>query len=212
MSLKIRVLHGGKESGLTDARPDIRRVFFAFDISEEIRERAGRLVSSFALEGSQVKWVHQENLHLTVRFLGDVDESVFDKLKNVATSVSRQYDPFTMTIEGIGLFPNHDKPRVAWLGARDSGGTLNSFETELSRELEPLGFSPGEKRYTPHITLGRVRSDLVRGKIVRISREYHNHQFGDTKVSQLVLYESSLNTIGFKYKKLATFPLGNPQD
>ena len=201
--MSLRVV--GKENDRE--KKETRRLFFALEIPSETRKNAVSLVESFNIPQSQVRWVRGENLHITLKFLGDVADDQVPAISDAARGVAQKFEPIDIEVAGMGLFPNHEKPQIVWLGAEGETDTLASLEAALSKALEPLGFPADERRYTPHITIGRVKSDVVRGKLVRIVHERHHERMGAAGVFSIVLFESSLKPHGPVYSVVEVFPL-----
>ncbi|MBF0170100.1 MAG: RNA 2',3'-cyclic phosphodiesterase [Nitrospinae bacterium] len=207
--MALRMIRGGGET--TPRRGDVtstRRLFFAFDLPEPIRDEVVRLVESFALPPAEVRPVKGENLHITLKFLGDNPPERIDDLVAAAHRAVAEVSPFSLSIEGIGLFPNHDKPRVLWLGVLGDLGKAQGLEQALSNELLPLGVVPDERSYAPHLTVGRVVTDRVRGRLARLVREKKGVGAGIMPVTGITLYESALHPDGSVYRPLAAIPLG----
>lgn len=202
--MSLRVIEGGKEP--VDVK--VRRLFFAVSLPPQTQERALKLVLSFNIPENQVRWVRRENLHITLKFLGDVETEKIPAICDAARLVTGRFSPIAMKLAGLGVFPNHERPRVVWIGAEGEIEILASLEAALSQALEPLGFAADERRYTPHITIGRVKNDMARGKISRIIRDGLHTQIGDASVESISLYESSLKQGGPVYSVIETFPLG----
>ncbi len=205
----LRMIRGGGET--TPRRGDgpssTRRLFFALDLPAPIREEVARLVASFDLAPAEVRPVKPENLHITLKFLGEPpvasDEALIDAARAAVTGIS----PFSLAIEGVGLFPNHDKPRVLWLGVTGDIEKTQSLEQTLTKHLSALGVVRDERSYTPHLTVGRIVSDNVRGRLVRLVRERKGVGVGIMPVNSVTLYESALHPDGSVYRSLAAIKL-----
>jgi RNA 2',3'-cyclic 3'-phosphodiesterase len=132
------------------------RTFVAFDLDRSLR-RAGRaIIQRMAPAGSLVKWVDPENLHLTLKFLGDVPET---ELYAVCRAVERavgELEPFRVECRGVGAFPSVERPRTIWLGVEDPEGRMVDLQARVEQQLGALGFPSELRPYVPHITLGRV--------------------------------------------------------
>ncbi len=165
------------------------RCFLAIELSKDIKEKLEELKSHFKMNG--IKLVEKENLHITVKFLGDIDKEIVEKIKNLDLSIK----PVKSSIKYIGVFPNENYIRVIWVGATN----LISIFKEIDKKLSELGFKK-EKDYVPHITIGRVKfienKKLLKNKIDK----YKNVELGELEVKNIVLMKSELTKEGPIYK------------
>ncbi|MBI4667454.1 MAG: RNA 2',3'-cyclic phosphodiesterase [Nitrospinae bacterium] len=202
---------GFKDESLAGAggAPDeqTRRIFFAIDLPDELTTRAENVISGFGVPSGQVRWARAGNMHITMRFLGDVSEKAIPGLCDAAGQIAATFRPFRITVEGLGVFPNQERPRVVWFGVGGDVENLKNIETALSARLEGMGFPPEERAFSAHLTIGRVKSDNARGKIARLVRQYRRYYIGDAPVTEIALYESKLNPQGSIYTKLGSFKL-----
>jgi 2'-5' RNA ligase len=184
------------------------RLFFAFDLDDAAREAVGRVAEQFAerlaraREPRAVKWVERENLHVTLRFLGEVGEAAAAVLIEKLT-VTLEPPVFTLELGRGGCFPPAGPPRVAWIGvSKGADGAQVVFE-HLDRLLAPLGFEPEGRGYTPHVTLGRVR-DITRqnARALRGWLEALPSCLASLTVREVVVYRSHLGPSGPRYEPL----------
>ncbi len=142
----------------------ILRAFLAarlpLEIHQALDENIARLKSKLP-EGA-VRWVRAENIHLTLKFLGEITPNQVDKLVEAAAQYLRPLSPFELRAIGLGVFPQPAKPRVIWVGVKGDGARLNSLQGGLESRLAREGFEADERGYHPHLTLGRTRRDLRR--------------------------------------------------
>jgi 2'-5' RNA ligase len=165
------------------------------------------LVQKFDTPPNFVRWVRAGNMHITLKFLGEVDEAAIPPIVDAARRAVTPFPALKLVIEGLGVFPNHEQPQVVWFGVKGDTETLREMEKALSSSLAALGFPPEDRPFAGHLTIGRVRSGNARGKIARLVRQYHRFYIGDTVASQVALYESRLTMEGAVYTKLESFPL-----
>lgn len=185
----------------------LKRLFFAVDLPEATMASAERLMETFAIPPGTVRWARPGNMHITIKFLGETEEEKIPAIREAASSALSSFAPARLTIEGMGIFPNHDKPRVVWFGVGGDTAALSVMEAELSKSLEGLGFLPDQRPFTAHLTIGRVKSDLARGPLIRLVRAHQKEFIGDAPLNEIVLYESSLNPAGAIYTVVERFPL-----
>jgi len=167
------------------------RLFVAIDLPLHIRERLFSLCCG--LPGA--KWVNPEQMHLTLRFIGDVDSTVFKDVRDALLDV--QSEPFSMLLEGIGFFPPRKQPRVVWVGIRKSE-QLIQLRNRIESVLVRAGLEPEGRKYAPHITLARLKNtppSKIGAYLV------HNGMFlsEEFSVGEFLLYSSVLNSKGAKH-------------
>lgn len=153
-----------------------------------------------------VAWVKASNLHLTLKFLGDVEEQRIEAIATSLTKAAAQVDAFDLTIGGFGAFPTRARPRVIWVGA--NGPRLHALVESIESALEPLGFPRETRPFAGHITLGRVRARSTRGLSCHTGAEGHH---GATRVTRIVLMRSQLTPGGASYTELGVFSLAPPR-
>ncbi|MGK7346249.1 MAG: RNA 2',3'-cyclic phosphodiesterase [Candidatus Nitrospinota bacterium M3_3B_026] len=186
---------------------DVKRLFFAVDIPEPTRAAAERLLEETDIPPEAVRWVRPGNMHLTLKFLGETPSGKIPAIIEAAKRALTSFGPLSLTIEGMGVFPNHDRPRTIWLGVGGETGALAAMEAALSKELEGLGFPPDERPFAAHLTVGRVKSVSARGSIARLVRRLRGEFIGHAPVGEVALYESRLATAGALYTVVESFPL-----
>lgn len=134
------------------------RAFFCIELEDEIKERLDGITQSLKRrDGARVSWVKRENLHITLKFLGEVVPERVEELRLAAEVAHEGIGPFELELNLLGAFPSLERPRVIWVGSSSPPPEILRLYERLERELEPLGFPPEGKPYTPHVTLGRVK-------------------------------------------------------
>jgi 2'-5' RNA ligase len=183
------------------------RSFIAIELPESIQSVLSDIQSDFKKSGVDGRWARPENIHLTLKFLGTIEESMVKGITDVLQKTSGNYRTFTLTLSGVGVFPNVRSPRVLWVGMNDSS-VLTSLQADIEDGLASLGFEQEERKYTAHLTLGRFKSS--RGK--RILKEkieaYRARVSGSFDVGMISLMKSDLGTSGAKYTRIAEARLG----
>ncbi|MCX6695911.1 MAG: RNA 2',3'-cyclic phosphodiesterase [Candidatus Altiarchaeota archaeon] len=179
------------------------RCFIAVECPLEVRERLSLVQKELSGLGD-MKLVEFDNMHLTLKFLGEVDAG---KVSDVSDALKRvQNNQFTLNVRGIGVFPSLGYVRVVWAGVEDNGLTAE-LAVRVDDALRPLGFPPEEK-FHPHVTLARVRGVGDKRKVVEFIGGRSDSVFGSYIVGKFLLMESALSPKGPKYKKIAEFTLG----
>ncbi len=175
------------------------RLFIACDLSQAQKHELETIQHQMTNYLSGVRWVKPQGLHLTLSFLGDIDESFINPLHKVLEKVALTNNPFLFNLGGCGVFPNISKARVLWIGVREGEEELQSIKKELDYGLEGLGFVAEKRRYKPHLTIGRMRYPVEEKMIRRFLEETSDFSSSTAKVSKLVLYESRLTAHGAYY-------------
>lgn len=155
-----------------------------------------------------VRWVRKENLHLTLKFLGDTPEEKVGPLVDALEPVLSVIAPFRIIGRGIGVFPDIRRARILWAGLE--GDDLARLVMEVERAVEPFGFEKEKRDFKPHLTIGRWRrfdgrSDLIKQEIERLK----NYEFGDSRVGEVTLFQSILRSEGAVYSPLKVMGLGD---
>jgi 2'-5' RNA ligase len=186
------------------------RLFIAVDPSEHARVRLEKISDGLRAAcrevGMKASFQRPEHLHLTLKFLGDVEASKVPEIVS-ALDVLCATDRFEIAFEGLGAFPNEKKPNVLWVDVTKGRKELKSLAEQVDRSLLVLGYPPEQREYQPHLTLARVRraSKDARRVIHPVSPE----GAVSSPVTEVVLYRSDLGREGSKYTALARFPLGS---
>ncbi len=172
------------------------RVFIAVELPEDIREELYKLVNSLKCSISDVKWVEKENFHITIRFIGEVEEDKISKLEEILDDVGNKFSPFKVELKGIGSFPH-----VLWVGIGEGSETLKNVAYAIEGSLLREGFQPADKLFSPHITLGRVKKSL---KKLPKGKEFGPYSF---IVDSITLMQSQLFSTGPVYTPIKTVKL-----
>ena len=180
------------------------RSFLAFDIeSDTVLNRLASAQRLLLQTGADVKLVEPENIHVTIRFLGNITpataENIFEEMKRV------QFSPFIVQIKGLGAFPNPRYSRVIWAGITQGADQLKSIFNQLEPRLQGLGFTPDPKGFSPHLTIARVRSGRNKQQLAEFITENANYEFGDINAKCLRLKKSTLTPKGPIYSTLKEF-------
>jgi RNA 2',3'-cyclic 3'-phosphodiesterase len=188
------------------------RAFIPIELPDRIRILLGQVIDqleSQVPEGS-VRWVPPENVHLTLKFLGDVSESNYEVLTTLLETQSQHYQPFNISVGGLGSYPNEKRPRVIWIGV-EAKSELYSLQKSIDAETVRLGYASEARDYTPHLTVGRVSRNLPSQEIRTIGDTITKFEvgfLGVVQVEALHLYRSDLKPGGAVYTRLFTARLG----
>jgi 2'-5' RNA ligase len=189
------------------------RAFIAIDLTPEIRQRMDQVVGQLKsqLEGVPVRWVPAGNIHLTLKFLGDVSQTNLEILQNILQAEVGNYHPFEISVGGLGAFPGIRHPRVVWIGVEAPPDLLNlqrSVETAMAR----LGYAREDRPFSAHLTLGRVSRNATARDTHAIGEALEKTKVGFLGVAQvnfIHLYRSDLKPSGAVYSRIYSTPLKN---
>ncbi len=187
------------------------RAFIAIDLSPEIRRRLDQVSSQLKqrLDGIPIRWVPASNIHLTLKFLGDVSLNNLEMLKKVLQTEVEGHHPFEVSVGGLGAFPTVRHPRVVWIGV-EAPTDLASIQRGVDSAMGKLGYAQEDRPFSAHLTLGRVS---------RNANSRDTHQIGETleatkigflgvvQVDAILLFKSDLQPTGSVYTKLFSAPL-----
>jgi len=183
------------------------RCFIAIEIPETIKKSIVDIIDSLKKSGSDVKWVSDENIHITMQFLGETEESLIPDIKGALYKILAPYYPFYIKIADVGYFPSGRRPRVIWVGIKESQSLINLYK-DIAGEMVRFGYQKEERGFTPHLTIGRVKSNRSMGELLRSLDEFKITDFPDFEVKNVKLMKSELKPSGAKYYSLAEIPFG----
>ncbi|MEM2118886.1 MAG: RNA 2',3'-cyclic phosphodiesterase [Candidatus Bathyarchaeia archaeon] len=180
------------------------RSFIAFDInSEQVLKKLTETQALLVKTGADLKPVAPENIHVTIRFLGNVTMTTVDKIFEEMKKV--QFAPFDVNIHGLGAFPDLRYPRVCWAGITQGAEQLRSIFSQLEPALRRLGFAPDPKGFSPHLTIARVRSGRNKAELASFIKEKAETDFGVIRADCLKLKKSDLTPKGPIYSTLREY-------
>lgn len=182
------------------------RLFVAAPLPDDLRRSLARIQATLETAPLPVRWVRPEGIHLTFKFLGEVEPSRLGEIEGVLHGAGGGIPPFRLRAAGAGAFPARGQPRVIWIGVEGEIETARRLHEALERALGSVGF-PGENRpFHPHLTLGRVRGE-ARGDWRPALERAAGEGAGEFAVGEYALFESRLDARGATYTALARFPL-----
>jgi 2'-5' RNA ligase len=184
------------------------RTFIAIELNAALQRALAETQARLQRDSSAraIRWVVPENIHITLKFLGDVEATRLPALERALARVCRDFAPFTLTIGGAGAFPNTRKPNVIWVGARGQVDIAARLAEQIDAACATLGFAREERAFTPHLTLGRVKRDASPSERQRIGTLIETAQIGELgelRVEQVAVMKSDLTPQGSVYTRLA---------
>ncbi len=181
------------------------RLFVAVDLSEQQRRQVEQLQQHLRRHMSGVKWSAPANLHLTLKFLGEVETTRLAAVLEAAGQAAALMNPFTLSLGGTGVFPDASNPRVLWLGLRDGSSDLQKAAAYLDEKLHQYGFAPDKRPYRPHLTLGRIKISLPASITRRFLDQEKDFYTAAAVVKKLTVYRSTLTKRGPVYSPAGSF-------
>lgn len=183
------------------------RTFIAIDIPDFIKNKIGIITQNLQETGHDVKWVDNKNIHLTLQFLGDIPNDDIPNLICTLKKIGRKNKPIKIKLAGLGVFPNFYNIKVIWIGLKKGKQELDELHQELQYPLKQLGIEGEQRKFSPHLTLGRKKSQMVNYELVKQIKEFPKDVIGDFSVNEFVLYKSILLPTGPKYIPLEKISL-----
>jgi len=181
------------------------RSFIAIPLQPDIIKRIDKAQNELRAFRADVKWVRPQSIHLTLKFLGNIEESQIEAIAEKIHRAATGYKPWSIPVKNLGGFPSLANPRVVWVGIEDAGGQTVALQQQLENELSALGFPQEKRRFSPHLTLGRVRSSRAKKELVQYLVEERERAFGTIQVDRVVLFRSDLQPSGAIYTRLKEF-------
>jgi 2'-5' RNA ligase len=179
------------------------RLFVAMDLSESVRVALAQFCDKLRAEFPSARWVRTEGIHVTLKFIGEVQETLVREIEAALLSV-RSEEPVQMSFRGAGFFPDERRPRVFW-AAIDASQNLAQIAARIESRLEPLGIARESREFKPHLTLARIQDSRGIEKLHDELRRRGPLDFGSMRTSEMHLYRSELGRGGAKYTRLKTF-------
>jgi len=145
--------------------------------------------------GADIKLVEPQNIHITLKFLGDVEETLIDEIKQIMRAAVKEITPFTMKLNGTGVFPNNNYVRVIWIGIKETQ-ILETIVKTIDKHLSQLGFKKEKRGFSSHLTIARVKSVKNKQRLLETIEKYSNVEFSIQEVKSIKLMKSDLTSAG----------------
>ncbi len=177
------------------------RAFIAINIDPRIIREISEAIVQLRRAIPEVRWVAPDKIHLTIKFLGDIEPSRVDPIANALEQALKVFPRFTISAKGLGVFPALRRPRVLWVGLE--GSQLVKLAAKVEAALEPLGFVPEGRGFQPHLTIGRWRQfDGTSKKLAEELERWKRYEFGVSQVEAVALFQSVLKPDGALHQPL----------
>ncbi len=181
---------------------DTIRAFVALTLPADIIAHAAGLQSDLKAQGLRLRWVKPQNLHLTLKFLGDIPAAEAGNVGRAVQRASQGTTPLTLTVQGMGVFPGIKRPRVLWIGLGGQIEALQSLYAGIEDELDGLGFAREKRGFKAHLTLARFKARVAPNDLLKAFEELGNYSPKPFAAKHLVLYKSDLRPQGAVYTPL----------
>ncbi len=178
------------------------RIFIAVELPDEVKKNIVELVSELKEVGSGVKWVEEKNLHITLKFLGWVEDRKVDHVVELATKAAGGTGSFKAKFEGTGTFPSGKNPRVVWVGMGEGGEKLKKLADSLEESLSNAGYRSEEKEFSSHVTIGRVKEKKGVEKLKEKMADFKDPKFGEAIIDHIDIMKSTLTPKGPIYERI----------
>jgi RNA 2',3'-cyclic 3'-phosphodiesterase len=184
----------------------MNRLFCAIKIPPSHKLHEAMATLKEALASDRIKWVDLQNLHLTLKFFGETTMQMEKNIIRALETAAQNTSAFTFDLEGCGSFGPPRSPRVLWIGASRAVRLITLYE-QIHKYIKPYGYEPDKKDYSPHLTLGRIKSIRDYNFFKQLTEVYKQTHFGQIKVDRFYLYQSILKAEGPEYKVVEEFLL-----
>lgn len=185
------------------------RVFCAIEVPEPVRQTVLRHIARLreAVPEAKASWSRDANLHLTLKFLGEIPKASVADFSSAASRAVARLTPFSIRLEHTGVFPKHGQPRVLWIGISDPSGKLGELHTQLENESAKVGFEKEVRPFHPHLTIARLRQPQPAGALATAHKQMEFAP-AEIAVSELLVIRSELGSAGSKYTVISQPALG----
>ncbi|MFH1442120.1 MAG: RNA 2',3'-cyclic phosphodiesterase [Candidatus Omnitrophota bacterium] len=182
------------------------RAFIAIELPKEIKSALAKIQEELKSSNDDVRWVEPKNIHLTLKFLGEIDEEKFNKLTKIIDDIVKTKNIFHMNLSSFGAFPDIKYPRVIWAGADKGDAELKVIVKELENKIQKIGIPKENRAFSSHITIGRVRSglnkDKLKQKLEELSKTTPARKTVEFEVKKITLFKSTLTSKGPIYETI----------
>ena len=179
--------------------PEKIRTFIAIELSEEIHKELGTLIEQLRPIPGKINWVEPENVHLTLKFLGDITPEQIEQIKTVMNKAKPDFAPFVLSLAALGAFPKLNYPRVIWVGIKKGSAESIKLANIFEEALAKIGFPKEKRAFHPHLTLGRIKLIEDRQAYRKIMEKIPQVPSVETQVEEITLFQSRLTPKGSIY-------------
>lgn len=178
------------------------RAFIAVELTPDVQDILAVVQAQLKKSGADIKWVRPKNIHLTLKFLGNIPSENITRIYDAMRDTVKEQHPFSITLTHIGAFPKIERPKVVWIGAEENQSDIRQISTSLEERLASLNFKKEERDFKAHITIGRVRSSLNRHHLIKALKTFRLEHAIIQHVDHITLFKSTLTPKGPIYEIL----------
>ena len=178
------------------------RTFIAIELPSEVKTLLDNVQQGLKTLPLKAKWVRTQNIHLTLKFLGNIDPANIEDIGRAMADAAGDSAPFTLTVGGIGFFPGVKRPRVVWAGLGGETDILFDLQRRLAQLLAAIGYPQEKRPFKAHLTLGRIRQAIDSGTIGRAMQDYSSLGELHFTADRIILFRSDLKPSGAVYTPL----------
>lgn len=178
------------------------RLFIAIELPEELKRQIAEVQDQLKQIGADANWTRPEGIHLTLKFLGDVEESRVPAINEALAVACRGIGSLRLQVAGAGAFPNVKAPRVLWIGVRGDLENLRLLQAAVEDAMVNLDFAPEERAFSPHLTLARIKYPKPRDKWQQKIEAIRDVKLGEFEATSVSLMQSELRRDGAVYKEV----------
>lgn len=183
------------------------RLFLGIELTDPLRAQVDRIQSLLRPSRADVRWVDAEGAHLTLHFLGEIDEDAVRRVDEAIAAAVTGTPAIDLRLEGVGAFPDERRPRVVWVGCYGEIDKLEALHDGIGEALRRLHIGTEARRFHPHVTLGRVRSPRHLARLASLIGKLRDSRLGNLPVHEIVLFHSQLTPSGARYSAVSRYRL-----
>ncbi len=183
------------------------RTFIAINLDGSLHNTLTEVVERFASSKASVRWVAPENTHLTLKFLGGVDEKMLPEVYAACERAAEGFGPIDLEMKAVGCFPGMKRPKVVWLGIEKGTEEVKKLQQKVEGELEHVGFPREDREFKAHLTIGRVKGRQGISNLCRLLEEERNIFIGSMRADKISVMKSKTHSSGPVYTELKAIPL-----
>lgn len=181
------------------------RAFLAIELEDELRHKIYEIEKEFKKIDAKISYVEERNLHITLKFFGEIDLEGLDKISEKIEGVLSNYEPFGINVKGCGAFPSKDHIKVLWFGTQDNK-ILNQLHDDLDAEFESIGIEK-DRNFSTHVTFGRMKSEKNKAAVRDEIEKYESREIGPMNVRKIILMKSTLTPEGPVYNPIKEYKI-----
>ncbi|MBI5119165.1 RNA 2',3'-cyclic phosphodiesterase [Candidatus Poribacteria bacterium] len=183
------------------------RTFVAVTMAGSLHKTLGEVIDKFSSSKASVKWVEPHNAHLTLKFLGNVEEARLAEVFAACEKAAKGFKPIDLEVRAVGCFPSMKRPRVVWLGIEKGAEAIRQLQQKVESELERIGFPREDKDFKAHLTIGRVKGQQGVQRLCGLLEEERNVFIGSMRAEKLSVMKSQPLSTGPVYTEMKAIPL-----